>query len=120
MRLTVVLDCLDPDRLVRWWEEALAYREVEAPAGYRALVPADGEPSGPVLILQRVDEPRVAKNRMHLDVHPPDPQAHVDRLLALGGRRLRDWVEELADSDAVRWQVLADPEGNELCVVEHL
>ena len=120
MRVSVVLDCLDPDALAPWWAEALAYRDVESPPGYRVLVPAEGEPPGPVLILQRVPEPRAAKNRMHLDLHARDPHTHVARLVDLGGARVGTWVEELVESVGVRWQVMTDPEGNELCVVEHL
>jgi catechol 2,3-dioxygenase-like lactoylglutathione lyase family enzyme len=117
MRISVVVDSTDPDALVDFWSVALAYRPVGAPAGYRVLVPADGEPPGPVLVLQRVPEPKVAKNRAHVDVHPPAGTAeeHVQRLEALGGSRVGAWVTEVP---GVRWQVMADPHGNELCVVE--
>jgi catechol 2,3-dioxygenase-like lactoylglutathione lyase family enzyme len=117
MRISVVVDSTDPDALVDFWSVALAYRPVGAPAGYRVLVPADGEPPGPVLVLQRVPEPKVDKNRAHVDVHPPAGTAeeHVQRLEALGGSRVGAWVTEVP---GVRWQVMADPHGNELCVVE--
>ncbi len=117
MRLTVVLDCLDPAALVPFWAAALDYREAEAPPGYAALVPAE-RGAGPVLLLQQVPEPRRGKNRMHLDLHPDDPSAHLARLESLGGTRLGDWLD--LDSAGVRWLVLADPEGNELCLVEHV
>lgn len=71
MRLTVVLDCLDPDRLVEFWSEALGYRHAESLPGYEILLPQEGEPPGPVFVLQRVPEPKAGKNRMHVDVHPP-------------------------------------------------
>ena len=119
MRLTVVIDCSDPASLEPFWATALDYRPAEAPAGWAALVPQDGEP-GPVVLLQPVGEPKSGKNRVHLDVHPPDPAAHVARLEGMGGHRVGGWVEELAIEAGVRWQVMADPEGNELCVVEHL
>ena len=118
MRLTVVVDCADPTTLAGFWEAALGYRRVDAPVGYAALVPQRDEP-GPVVLLQRVPEPKVGKNRVHLDLHPADPQAHIALLESLGARRLGGWVDELL-AEGLRWQVLTDPEGNEFCVVEHL
>jgi hypothetical protein len=116
MRISVVLDCLDPEALVPFWCAALGYQDVEPPSDdYRVLVPAEGEPRGPVVILQRVPEPRVAKNRMHVDVHPGDADSHIEALLALGATR----VGARFDAFGIWWQTLADPEGNELCVVAH-
>ena len=115
MRISVVLDCREPDALVPFWSAALGYRLADALGDYRVLVPADGEAPGPALVLQRVPERRTGKNRMHVDVHPGDAAAHVERLEALGGRRLGGRVEEFD----MWWQVMADPEGNELCVVAH-
>lgn len=119
MRLTVVIDCLDPAALVPFWEAALDYRQVDAPPGYAALVTTGDDPQ-PTLLLQQVPERKHGKNRVHLDVHPEDPLERVARLEALGATRLGDWDEHLADSAGVRWLVLQDPEGNELCVVEHV
>lgn len=115
VRLSVVLDCLDPDALVPFWQEALAYQLVESLDGYRILAPRDGEPPGPVLILQPVPEPKSVKNRMHIDVHPDDAVAHVLLLEELGATRLGPPVAAFG----VTWQTLADPEGHELCVVAH-
>jgi hypothetical protein len=116
MRVSIVLDSLDPDALVPFWCAALGYRAVAPPSDdYRVLVPDVGEPRGPVFILQRVPEPRAAKNRMHLDVHPADAEQHIDALVALGAtaRGVR------TEAFGIWWQTLADPEGNELCVVAH-
>jgi hypothetical protein len=63
------------------------------------------------LFLQKVPEPKPGKNRMHLDIAVLDEQAVVERLLALGARRL--WR---VDFTTHHWTVLADPEGNEFCV----
>jgi len=115
MRVSVVLDCQAPDALVPFWGAALGYELTEALDGYRILLPAPGQPVGPVFILQQVSEPRRAKNRMHLDVHPGDAPAHIARLETLGATRVGDRI----DAHGVWWQVLADPEGNELCVVAH-
>lgn len=111
----MVLDCLDPDALVPFWSVALGYRLADQADGYRILVPAEGEPPGPVLILQPVPEPKQTKNRMHLDVHPDDPLAHIELLEEHGGRRIGDPVAAYG----VEWQTMADPEGHEFCVVAH-
>ena len=119
MRLTVVIDCSDPAALLPFWTSALGYREAAAPSGYAALVPPERD-GRPVVLLQAVPEPKSVKNRVHLDVHPDDPHAHVELLESLGASRLGDWVEEEVDTAGVRWLVMADPDGNELCVVEHV
>jgi len=115
MRVSVVLDCLEPDVLVPFWEAALGYRLVDRADGYRILAPAEGEPEGPILILQPVPEERSGKNRMHLDVHPADAANHVRLLESLGARRLGAPVAAYG----VEWQTMADPEGHEFCVVAH-
>jgi predicted enzyme related to lactoylglutathione lyase len=112
MRLTVVLDCQDPDALVEFWETALSYRLSDKLDEYRVLVPAPGEPSGPVLILAKVDDVKRGKNRMHVDVHPDNADAHLTRLQRLGATLVGERVEKFG----IWWQVMADPEGNEFCV----
>ena len=115
MRVSVVLDCQDPDGLVPFWEAALGYQLVDQADGYRMLAPLDGEPPGPILILQPVPEPKSGKNRMHLDVHAPDPAAHILYLESLGARRLGKPIVAYG----VEWQTMTDPEGHEFCVVAH-
>lgn len=115
MRISVVLDCLDPDRLVPFWEEALGYRLADSLEGYRVLVPREGEPAGPVVILQPVPEPKRGKNRMHVDLHPADAARHIEHLESLGGRRVGSPIA----SFGVTWQTMSDPEGHEFCVVGH-
>ena len=58
-----------------------------------------------------VPEPKTVKNRVHLDLTAPDREAEVDRLVALGARRLR-----FVDKGDERWWIMADPEGNEFCL----
>jgi predicted enzyme related to lactoylglutathione lyase len=64
-------------------------------------------------LLQAVDEPKTAKNRMHLDIETPRVDAEVARLEALGARRLE---ADTRSEHGSRWVVMADPEGNEFCV----
>ena len=113
MRVTVVLDSQNPDVLVPFWETALDYRLNEKLDEYRVLVPRDTSKEGPVLVIADVPEVKAGKNRMHLDAHPADAEAHITRLRRLGATLVGERVERWG----IWWQVLADPEGNELCVV---
>jgi predicted enzyme related to lactoylglutathione lyase len=114
VRLEFVLDCENPDRLADFWAAALGYRRFGSAGNYRSIVPPDGE-AGPKLILQRVDEPKSAKNRMHLDMRVPDIEAEAARLTEIGATRTSDApVEEHTSS----WIIMADPEGNEFCVCQ--
>ena len=116
----MVLDCLDPEGLIPFWHAALGYTHVWSAPGFEVLQPAEGEPPGPVLILQQVPEPRTGKNRMHLDVHPPlelGVPALVERLESLGGHTEGEPVTALLESSGIWWQSMTDPEGNIFCVV---
>jgi predicted enzyme related to lactoylglutathione lyase len=120
VRLSVVLDSVDPAAIVGFWEEALGYRLAADLGAFLVLVSRDASPDGraePVVILQRVPEEPAGKNRMHVDVHPPDAQAHIARLEELGGRRVGERIVELLESEGVWWQPMADPQGNVFCVV---
>jgi predicted enzyme related to lactoylglutathione lyase len=112
MRINVVLDCRDPDALVGFWEAALGYRLSETLDEYRILVPKEGQ-EGPVFMLSVSGDEKRAKNRMHVDVHPDNADAHLTRLQRLGATL----VGERHERYGIWWQVVADPEGNELCVV---
>ena len=110
----LVLDCADPDRLAEFWSEALGYANVGSAGVYVALYPRQG--SGPKLLLQRVDEPKTSKNRMHIDIETADIQAEADRLIALGGQRESDGP---CSEHGSTWILMADPEGNEFCVCDN-
>lgn len=119
MRVSVVVDCADPVALAPFWATALRYVQVwtggeHGDDQFAVLQPAEGEPPGPVLILQKVPEPRTGKNRAHLDVHAEDLSAHVARLESLGATCAGERIDELGH----RWQRMQDPEGNEFCVVD--
>ena len=112
MRLVVVLDCQDPITLAQFWTKALGYRQSSLVGPYVALYP--DKPDQPELLLQRVPEPKTAKNRMHLDLRIDRLDEERDRLLALGATQLSDEIVE----HGFRWYVMADPEGNEFCVIQ--
>ncbi|MBA3653639.1 MAG: VOC family protein [Actinobacteria bacterium] len=105
----LVLDCADAPKLAEFWAPALNFVNVWSGGTYVLLMdPSNVEPR---LILQQVDEPKSAKNRLHFDLHPPDVDAEVARLEALGAQRGEEITEH-----ATRWVVMTDPEGNEFCV----
>jgi Glyoxalase-like domain len=81
-------------------------------------VPQRGD-AGPVMLLQRVQEAKSGKNRMHLDLHPTQPAAFIAELEAIGATRVGDVNRELVDIADASFQVMADPEGNEFCVIWH-
>ncbi|MFI5042174.1 MAG: VOC family protein [Acidimicrobiales bacterium] len=109
----LVLDCADPEGLADFWAAALGYQRIGAAGQYVLLLPS--EPGTPKLLLQRVPEPKVVKNRMHLDIETPDIDAEASRLAALGARRL---AGEAHTQHGTRWHLMADPEGNEFCVCD--
>jgi len=108
----LVLDCADPAKLAKFWSEALGYQVVGEAGNYTMLLPPDG---GAQLLLQRVPEPKTAKNRMHLDIHVADIAAEADRLASLGARHADDLQREEHGS---HWLLMEDPEGNEFCICD--
>jgi predicted enzyme related to lactoylglutathione lyase len=106
-----VLDCQDPNGLAKFWREALDYRVYYADARLAVLVPKEGIASP--LLVQGVPEPKVGKNRMHVDIVVDDVEAEVRRLLALGARRIDEGVQSFGGT---RWVRMSDPEQNEFCV----
>jgi predicted enzyme related to lactoylglutathione lyase len=113
VELGLVLDARDPEALAPFWAAALRYVVLGGAGSYVMLAP-DGRP-GPNLLLQRVSESKAGKNRMHMDVHTPDVESEVERLVALGARRLEDSPRSEHGST---WIQMADPEGNEFCVCD--
>ena len=111
--MAVVLDCADLDRSAAFWCAALGYvGEPDSTGRYRRLLPADGD--GVELLLQRVPESKVTKNRMHLDLRVPDLDEEVARLVALGAEHT---TGSRIEEDGWIWYVLVDPDGNEFCVL---
>ena len=105
----VVVDAEDPARLARWWAEALHYQIVhEAPDEVEIRRTPDEMPG---LLFTPVPDVKTVKNRLHLDLRPDDQEAEVERLVDMGARPV-----DIGQHD-VSWVVLADPEGNEFCVL---
>ena len=113
-RLAIVIDAADVDALRDFWVAATGYQPFGAAGAYRSATPPAGE-AGPKLVFQHVDDPQTAtKNRLHLDIVVGDEiEAEAERLVALGASRRTDLIEEVGTA----WMVMADPEGNEFCLV---
>ena len=108
---TLVIDANDPRALARFWSEVLGWPITEEDDDGEVLVPPpDGQP-GVELLFVPVPEAKSGKNRLHLDLSPNDQAAEVERVVALGATRV-----DVGQGD-VGWVVLADPEGNEFCVL---
>ena len=107
----VVIDAAEPERLARFWAEVLGWKETGSYEGEVEI--ADPSASGPSLVFVPVSEPKTGKNRVHLDVNPTgcDQREELSRLLALGA------VEVDVGQGEQTWHVLADPEGNEFCLL---
>ncbi|SCF45373.1 VOC family protein [Micromonospora mirobrigensis] len=106
---SLTVDASDPARLARWWAEALGYQIVAERSDEVEIRPAPDRLPGMVFVPVR--DPKTAKNRLHLDLRPADQEAEVERLVDMGARHV-DVGQGGAD-----WVVLADPEGNEFCVL---
>jgi predicted enzyme related to lactoylglutathione lyase len=106
----LAIDAHDPKRLAEFWSAAL-----EQPILYESadeVIVGRDEHSYPGLCFLPVPDGKEVKNRLHIDLDPDDRDVEVDRLLALGARRV-----DVGQGPDVSWVVLADPEGNEFCVL---
>lgn len=108
---TVTLDCNSLEALAAFWTEALHYRLVRREPKFLCFRPPEGV-AGVRLVLQEVAERKQGKNRMHMDIPSTDLDADRARLLRLGAVDLQRHTEA-----GCSWVVLADPEGNEFCLV---
>src|SRR5688500_18571237 len=107
------IDCADPAALAAFWAEALNYDNLPGDDPNEAVVaPKDGP--GTQLLFFRVPDRKSVKNRLHLDLRPDDQAAEVERILALGAKKV-----DIGQGEQT-WVVLADPEGNEFCILRAL
>jgi catechol 2,3-dioxygenase-like lactoylglutathione lyase family enzyme len=106
---SIVVDCADIKRQAEFWTNALGYRVMFEAEDEIAI--AKDEESWPGLIFVPVPEGKAVKNRLHIDLNPDDQAGEVHRLEMLGAKRV-----DIGQGE-VRWVVMADPEGNEFCVL---
>src|SRR5215468_8778570 len=112
------IDTTDPLRLATFWQAALGWRLTVGNEDEVVLEPAEGSPEdgvAPDLLFLKVPEEKAGKNRLHIDLRPEDQAAEVARLEGLGARRVK-----IGQGPEVSWVVLADPDGNEFCVLRPL
>jgi catechol 2,3-dioxygenase-like lactoylglutathione lyase family enzyme len=111
------IDSAHPSKTADFWEAALGWRRTYDTESEVVLEPPEDSPEdgvAPDLLFLKVDDPKTVKNRLHLDLRPADQAAEVARLEALGARRV-----DIGQGE-VSWVVLADPDGNEFCVLKAL
>ena len=106
----ISVDARDPAALARWWQDVLGWVTVGNADDEYEIRPAPDRLPG--MLFVPVPESKVLKNRLHLDLRPDDQVGEVDRLLGLGASRA-----DVGQGPEVPWVVLADPEGNEFCVL---
>jgi predicted enzyme related to lactoylglutathione lyase len=107
----VAVDCQDAAALAAFWSAALDRPVDEGASPYFASIGIRFRSRQPAWLFLKVPEPKVAKNRMHVDFGADDRAAEVERLVSLGASSHGEH-----DEYGTRWTVLADPEGNEFCV----
>ncbi|TCC44340.1 VOC family protein [Kribbella capetownensis] len=108
----IVIDARDLSAQARFWAQVLNWKILSA-SEREVVVGADETASVGICFMPATDQ-KVVKNRLHLDLTPgPDGRdAEVERILALGARRV-----DIGQSGTESWTVLADPEGNEFCIL---
>lgn len=108
----IALDAIDPELLAAFWCAVLGWSERERQDGVISIGPADEPLTG--LDILSVPDSKTVKNRMHLDIRADgsETETELERLLNLGARRV-----DIGQEPTVSWVVLADPEGNEFCLL---
>ncbi len=108
----LAVDAASPQRVADFWCDVLGWQVVETSEQVISIAPVDGAEPGIDVVL--VPEPKSVKNRLHLDLRADggSTEAELERLLALGARRI-----DVGQDPGATWVVLADPEGNEFCLL---
>jgi predicted enzyme related to lactoylglutathione lyase len=112
---SLVVDASDCERLAHFWSQALGWPITSQSPDEWVIEPPEGSPAvhlAPEILFGRVSDAKTVKNRLHFDLRPGDQDAEVDRLIELGAMRV-----DIGQPDDVAWVVMADPEGNEFCVL---
>jgi predicted enzyme related to lactoylglutathione lyase len=104
----ICIDAHDVTALAGWWSQVLGWPQELDSDGDVVLTPPG---AGPNWLFIEVPEDKVVKNRIHFDFRPDDQRAEVDRVVALGAKHVDIGQGEQS------WVVLADPEGNEFCIL---
>ena len=110
----VLIDCNDVDKVSAFWSEVLGWPVNKDDRGFAWASATGSYDALPMLVFLPVPEQKTVKNRLHIDVSPKgcDQATELERLLALGATRA-----DVGQGPDVPWVVLADPEGNEFCLL---
>ena len=108
----IVIDTIDPARIAPFWCALLGVRERGWFGDDDLMLTTDG--GAPPVAFQRVPEAKSVKNRLHVDLAVEDLDGAFAQIVALGGSAVSDILEM---PGGYRWRVMADPEGNEFCIV---
>jgi catechol 2,3-dioxygenase-like lactoylglutathione lyase family enzyme len=109
----VAFDCADAAAVARFWAAVLGREVADDPTREHAVVLVDDKGArGPRLVFHRVPEPKLGKNRLHLDLITADFDGETERLIALGAHKIRD-----IEQGGARWTTFGDIEGNEFDLI---
>ena len=108
----IVIDTVDPERIAPFWCALLGVQERGWFGDDYLMLTTDG--GAPPVAFQRVPEAKSVKNRLHVDLEVDDLDRAFAGIVALGGSAVSDVLEM---PGGYRWRVMADPEGNEFCIV---
>ena len=114
----LTIDSHDPKTLATFWAEVLGWRLTYEEAHEIVIEPQKGSPECdlcPDLLFIRVQDDKAVKNRLHLDLRPADQDLEIQRVLGLGASHV-----DIGQDGNESWTVLADPEGNEFCILRAL
>ncbi len=115
---SICIDSTDPATLASWWADLLGWRITSAENDEVVLEPPARTPAdgiSPDLVFCRVPEAKTVKDRLHIDLRPDNQAAEVARAEAMGARRV-----DVGQGTDKTWVVLADPDGNEFCILRAL
>ena len=116
----ITIDCHDPRMLAEFWAAVLNWEITDADDEGVVIELLDGSPAQgliPDILFYKNPDKKTVKNRMHFDLRPEDQAAEVVRIEALGAQRIEIGQ---SDDDGTTWVVMADPEGNEFCILKAL
>ena len=117
----ITIDCQDPIALATIWAQVLDWKIGEGATHDEAYIEKSPDSSRgenyPDLLFIRTPDTKKSKNRIHLDLRPKNQLTEVERLVKIGAKRIE--IGQSVDPDTT-WIVMADPEGNEFCVLKPL
>ena len=109
----LTMDAVDVESMASFWCAATDYEVTDSAYPYFAVLNSDFA-NYPRLLILKVPETKLAKNRLHMEFKSSDLESDATRIIGLGGTRVANRA-----FDKTRWIVMQDPEGNEFCLVNH-